>query len=54
MLKHGDFIDETRSPSPKGWSDIFKDPSIPLLPNAPAGYDDYFCETWSLERFLCY
>jgi hypothetical protein len=49
MLKHGDFIDETRSPSPKCWSDIFKDPSIPLLPNAPAGYDNYFCETWTLE-----
>jgi hypothetical protein len=49
MLKHGDFIDETISPSPKGWSDIFKDPSIPLLPNAPAGYDNYFNETRPLK-----
>jgi hypothetical protein len=53
MLKHGDFMDETRPPTSKSWSDIFKDPTIPLLLNAPAGNDDNLCETWTFERSLC-
>jgi hypothetical protein len=24
-----------------------------LLPNTPAGNDDYLCETWTFERTLC-
>jgi hypothetical protein len=41
MLKHGDLMNEARFPSPEGWPDVLKNPSISLLPNTPTGeYDN--------------
>jgi hypothetical protein len=40
MLKHGDLMYEAGFPSPEGWPDAFKNPSISLLPNAPTGEDN--------------
>jgi hypothetical protein len=45
MLKHGDLLDKTRSPSPKSRSDIFENPPIPLFPNTPACNDDNLSKT---------
>jgi hypothetical protein len=52
MLKHGDFMNKTRSPSYESWLDEFEDPPISLLPYTPTSNSDYFIETWAQERFL--
>jgi hypothetical protein len=45
MLKHGDLLDKTRSPSPKSRSGVFANPPVPLFPNTPASNDDNLSET---------
>jgi hypothetical protein len=52
MLKHGDFMNKTRSPSPESYLDELEDPPISLFPDTPTSNSDYFRETWAQERFL--
>jgi hypothetical protein len=52
MLKHGDFMNKTRSPYFESWSDEFEDPSISLFPDTPASNGDHFRETWAQKRSL--
>jgi hypothetical protein len=52
MLKYGDFMNKTRSPSSESWPDEFEDPPISLFPDTPASNSDHFRETWAQERSL--
>jgi hypothetical protein len=53
MHKQGDLIYKGGLPTSETWCNALENPTIALLPNAPASQNGYFIKTMTFEAFLC-
>jgi hypothetical protein len=53
MHKQGDLIYKGSPPTSEAWCNTLENPTITLLPNAPASQNGYFIKTMTFEAFPC-